>query len=292
MQYRVEELAAAAGIRVDTVRFYQRRGLLDPPRREGRKAWYAPAHLERLRRIRELGDDGFTLRQIARLLESPTSHGRDRGAHPDQPEGAEVSAPARRREGTEARARVRATDASEPGTSLLSALVEERVGGRTYTRREVAALAGVPESLVVAAESAGLIVPIEAGGEPRYGAADVEMGRAALALLGAGLPMNELFALAVRHARNVTELADAGIDLFAARVHGSADADDGAGDPAATVAALFRDLLPEVTRLVAIHFQRTLVRRALDRLGEGEDGASLQEALERAAGARLEVSWR
>ena len=40
MEYRVEELAASAGVRVDTVRFYQGRGLLPAPRREGRVAFY------------------------------------------------------------------------------------------------------------------------------------------------------------------------------------------------------------------------------------------------------------
>jgi DNA-binding transcriptional MerR regulator len=265
MQYRVEELAGAAGIRVDTIRFYQRRGLLAPPRREGRLAWYGPEHLDRLRRIRELGDDGFTLRQIGRLLEAsdPAAkrlHAKEAEATADQP--------------------------------LLAALVEERVGARTHTRREVAELAGVPEALVVAAETAGLIVPIEIDGEARYGDADVEMGRAALALLGAGFPMDELFALAVQHARNVTELADAGIDLFGAHALEASGRGEDDAPPAEALAALFRDLLPEVTRLVAIHFQRTLVRRALERLGEGGAGASLQEALERAATARLEVAWR
>lgn len=265
MQYRVEELAAAAGIRVDTIRFYQRRGLLPSPRREGRAAWYGPAHLERLRRIRELGDDGFTLRQIGRLLEA--------GVGSSPPPGSSETQ----------------TATDQP---LLAALVEERIGARTHTRREVAELAGVPEALVIAAETAGLIVPIEIDGESRYGEADVEMGRAALALLGAGFPMEELFALAVRHARNVTELADAGIDLFGAHARAAAERGDEEGTPADALAALFRDLLPEVTRLVAIHFQRTLVRRALERLGEDDEGASLQEALERAATARLEVAWR
>ena len=36
MDYRVEALAAAAGISVDTLRFYQARGLLPSPRRVGR----------------------------------------------------------------------------------------------------------------------------------------------------------------------------------------------------------------------------------------------------------------
>ena len=257
MQYRVEELSAAAGIRVDTIRFYQRRGLIDPPRREGRVAYYDDVHLERLRRIRALGDDGFTLRQIGRLLE------------PDE-------------------------DGAPGHGTLLDALVEERVGHRTYSRGEVAEAAGVPEALVVAAETAGLIVPVEVDGEPRYGAADVEMGRAALALLGAGFPLEELLALAVRHARNVAELSDAAIDLFGehvrrARAESGGEAGQGEADPVVTV---FRDLLPEVTRLVALHFQRTLVRRALERLGESGDQAVLQAALERAATAELEVAWR
>ena len=38
MEYRVEELAATAGVRVDTVRFYQSRGLLPAPVRVGRIA--------------------------------------------------------------------------------------------------------------------------------------------------------------------------------------------------------------------------------------------------------------
>ena len=35
MEYRVEALAAAANVSVDTIRFYQGRGLLDLPRRSG-----------------------------------------------------------------------------------------------------------------------------------------------------------------------------------------------------------------------------------------------------------------
>ena len=40
MQYRVEELARAAGVSVDTIRFYQARRLLPAPRRAGRRAVY------------------------------------------------------------------------------------------------------------------------------------------------------------------------------------------------------------------------------------------------------------
>src|SRR5918997_4430890 len=68
MKYRVDELAARAGVSVDTVRFYQARGLLPQPERDGRVAWYSEDHLATLQRIRDLKDKGFTLATIRRLL--------------------------------------------------------------------------------------------------------------------------------------------------------------------------------------------------------------------------------
>lgn len=65
---RVEQLAARSGVSVDTIRYYQNKGLLDPPRREGRVAWYGEAHQARLERIRALQQRGFTLATIARLV--------------------------------------------------------------------------------------------------------------------------------------------------------------------------------------------------------------------------------
>src|SRR5256885_16290816 len=69
MEYRIEQLARACGMAVDAIRFYQGKGLLDAPRREGRVTWYAESHLERLGRIRELQRRGFTLTVIRRFLE-------------------------------------------------------------------------------------------------------------------------------------------------------------------------------------------------------------------------------
>ena len=40
---RVEDLARAADVSVDTIRFYQKRRLLPPPTRRGRIAWYGPS---------------------------------------------------------------------------------------------------------------------------------------------------------------------------------------------------------------------------------------------------------
>src|SRR5919198_6663681 len=68
MEYRIEQLARTAGVAVDTIRFYQGKGLLDAPRRDGRVTWYGESHLERLRRIKGLQQEGFTLTVIQRFL--------------------------------------------------------------------------------------------------------------------------------------------------------------------------------------------------------------------------------
>ncbi|MFF9161733.1 MerR family transcriptional regulator [Streptomyces longwoodensis] len=70
------ELAERAGITVRTLRFYRERGLLSPPRREGRIAWYDDHHLARLRTIAALLERGHTLSGIAELAEA-LDHGRD-----------------------------------------------------------------------------------------------------------------------------------------------------------------------------------------------------------------------
>ncbi|MFC7220421.1 MerR family transcriptional regulator [Streptomyces polyrhachis] len=67
-EFRMAELAEAAGVPVRTVRFYRERKLLQPPRKEGRIAWYGEAHLERLRTITALLERGHTLGGIAELL--------------------------------------------------------------------------------------------------------------------------------------------------------------------------------------------------------------------------------
>ncbi|WP_078849380.1 MerR family transcriptional regulator [Streptomyces sp. NRRL F-5126] len=66
-EYRVEELAEAARLPVRTVRYYRERGLLPPPRREGRIGWYDEHHLARLRTIAALLERGHTLNGIADL---------------------------------------------------------------------------------------------------------------------------------------------------------------------------------------------------------------------------------
>lgn len=76
----MEELAAEAGVSVDLVRSYQWKGLLPPPRHHGRVALYGSRHLDRLRDIRALKDEGHSLRVIATML-APEASGRRRSRH-------------------------------------------------------------------------------------------------------------------------------------------------------------------------------------------------------------------
>ncbi|WP_182357945.1 MerR family transcriptional regulator [Tomitella gaofuii] len=67
-EYRIDELAQAAGVSVRNVRVYQERGLLPAPRREGRAAWYSDGHLARLRLIARMLERGYTFATIGELL--------------------------------------------------------------------------------------------------------------------------------------------------------------------------------------------------------------------------------
>ena len=65
----IGKLAAAAGVGVETIRFYQRRGLLQTPTREAGIRRYAADDLRRLQFIRRAQSAGFTLEQIRELIE-------------------------------------------------------------------------------------------------------------------------------------------------------------------------------------------------------------------------------
>lgn len=72
-------LAKAAGVGVETVRYYQRRGLLpEPARPPGEVRRYGEEELKRLRFIRFAQAAGFTLAEIKELLDLDASDDRAR----------------------------------------------------------------------------------------------------------------------------------------------------------------------------------------------------------------------
>ena len=65
---RIEELAEDSGTTVRNIRVYQERGLLPPPVRRGRTAFYGPDHKRRLAQILRLLDRGYTFATIEELF--------------------------------------------------------------------------------------------------------------------------------------------------------------------------------------------------------------------------------
>jgi len=69
--YTIDQLAARSGIPSRTIRFYQAKGVLPPPVRKGRVAFYDDSHLERLKVVSELQDKGLRLRAIRDFILTP-----------------------------------------------------------------------------------------------------------------------------------------------------------------------------------------------------------------------------
>ncbi len=212
---RVEQLANDAGVNVATIRYYQSRGLLDPPRREGRVAWYDRHHVERLTSIRDLAAQGFSLAQISRLLAA--GDGRPDPLH-------------------------EALLASQPQASL--------------DRDGVAHRSGLPRPMVDLLVGAGLVTPVVGVEGERFDDGAVAMLDAAATVGRAGLPIDRLLDLALRHEHHVRRLVDDAVRL----VHEHATA---AGTSRQELAGVIDGLVPAASRLVADHFRRALLDRAM-----------------------------
>ncbi|ABF53336.1 MerR family DNA-binding protein [Sphingopyxis alaskensis] len=84
MQMTIGKLAAAGDVGVETIRYYQRRGLMGTPARSGGDGWgggvrrYGDDDLRRLRFIRAAQAAGFTLDEIGELLALDQSDDRAR----------------------------------------------------------------------------------------------------------------------------------------------------------------------------------------------------------------------
>jgi MerR family mercuric resistance operon transcriptional regulator len=78
MSWTIGTLAAAGGVGVETVRFYQRKGLLDTPSRGHGVRRYGETDLRRLRFIRKAQAAGFTLEEVGELIALDASVDRSR----------------------------------------------------------------------------------------------------------------------------------------------------------------------------------------------------------------------
>jgi len=226
VRYRVEQLAAACDVSVDTVRYYQTLGLLPAPVREGRVAWYGGEHIERIREIRSLQRKGLTLAAISRVVQGELG----------------------------------------PADADLAAAVAAARGGdgdELLTLEQFSDRSGVPASLIQAVEREGIRLGRSVDGEERYTEADISLVRTALRLLEFGLPLVDLLALARDADEAMRGLAERAVELFDEHVR-KPIRDTAGSDPAAAeqMVTAFDQLLPAVTDLVSDHFRRVLLEAA------------------------------
>ncbi len=227
MEYRIEQLARTAGVAVDTIRFYQGKGLLGAPRREGRVTWYGEGHVERLKRIKELQQQGFTLTVIQRFLSGEL----------------------------------------EPSDEALVAAVTHPPAPQSLTLSELAERSGVPEPLLKTLEQAGLLVPSDGGQEPLYPADDLKAISAGMKLIAAGVPLGSLMELGKDHAAAIDRTARQAVDLFDRYVRERIQAEGGEAEAAERrLLETFNELLEASGTLVRHHFERTLLKAAREHI--------------------------
>jgi MerR family transcriptional regulator/heat shock protein HspR len=80
--YVISVAAELAGVHPQTLRIYERKGLLAPARTSGRSRRYSDHDIQLLRRIQELTNEGISLMGVQRILalEQELDTARDRGA--------------------------------------------------------------------------------------------------------------------------------------------------------------------------------------------------------------------
>jgi DNA-binding transcriptional MerR regulator len=69
--FTIDELEAASGVPSRTIRFYRQSGLIDAPRRHGRRAFYDADQLDRLVMITGLRERGLGLDAIRKVIDDP-----------------------------------------------------------------------------------------------------------------------------------------------------------------------------------------------------------------------------
>jgi DNA-binding transcriptional MerR regulator len=178
-EWTIDQLAARAGLTVRNVRAYTTRGLLPPPRLQGRTGYYGPEHLARLSVITEMLDEGYTLAAVERVL---------------------ASAPA---------------GVTESGLALHRALLTpflpeepEEVELATLSARTGSEL---DPDLVTELRELGVLEPL---GDDRFSVPSPTLLRAGLQVVGLGVPVDQVISAQREVAAHAQAVAQIYVQLF------------------------------------------------------------------------------
>jgi DNA-binding transcriptional MerR regulator len=231
-EYRIDELARESGTTVRNIRAYQDRGILPPPRRDGRVGFYSDAHLARLRLIDQLLARGYSLANIGELVAAW-----QRGKNVGELLGLEAAL-----------------------TDSGSTEVET-----TITRDELIELFGSGPSPEALQEAMRLGIVERTGDEirilsPRLLEAGAELARA-------GVPLDDILELARSLRRDMDRVARRFVDLVAEHVFDPLG-EPLPTDEVPRLAELVRRLRPMAGRVVDAELERAVQRRVQEQLEE------------------------
>lgn len=174
----IEQLAAETGMTVRNIRSHRARGLLPAPEVRDRVGYYGPAHLSRLRLIRDLQADGLNLQGIKLLIE-------------------------------------RTGDGSPHLIELKEAVVApfETEDPQVLTAAELAERFGLEDdpNAVRRAVAVGALIPL---GEGRFEAPAPSLIEAAAEVVGFGVPLDHALAVLREVNERCAEIADEFVRLF------------------------------------------------------------------------------
>jgi DNA-binding transcriptional MerR regulator len=232
-EYRIDELAREAGTTVRNVRAYQDRGLIAPPRREGRVGMYSDAHLSRLRLIGQLLERGYTLANIAEMI-----HGLERGHD--------------------------LGDLIGLGAVIVSPWSDEVPG--YVTPQELAEMFGgdAPAEALEEAVSLGLV---EVEGD-RFRVPSPRLLRAGAELFAAGVPLDAIMDIAKKLRRDADRIAARFVELAETYLFAPYGDELPPPEDIPRITELVRRLRPLTEMAVDAELARAMERRVNERFGK------------------------
>lgn len=233
-EFTIDELARETGTTVRNIRAYQERGILPPPRRQGRVGLYGPSHLARLRIIGSMLARGYTLANVAELVEAW-----EKGHNVADVIGLEAA--------------VTSPWTDEAPTHLTPEQMLQLLGGMPD-----------PKTMAMAVQL-DVIRPAGDG----FVAPSMKLLNVAAALIREGVPLTDLLVMTAELRRRTEEIADGLVGLVIRHVFDRYGVDSlPPAEEAPRLAALIWRLRPMVMQAVDSEVARAMEKAAQKHLGE------------------------
>ena len=233
-EFTIDELAREAGATVRNIRAYQERGILPPPRRQGRVGLYGASHLARLKIIGSMLARGYTIANVAELVAAW-----EQGHNVGDVIGLEAA--------------VTSPWSDELPTHLTPEQMLQLLGGPPDAKTMAMAV----QLDVIRPTQDGFVVP------------SMKLLNVAAALIREGVPLPDLLVMTAELRRRTEEIADGLVGLVIRHVFDRYGKDSlPPAEEAPRLAALIWRLRPMVMQAVDSEVARAMEKAAQKHLGE------------------------